>query len=213
MGINLATTTSVVFALCLVYLGYRIVRAGISKSFGLAEIIAISSVSMFVAALSVRIIYNDFVGLMHISKPVMLYDYMRVAGVSLLLSYMGLQIREDKPLINRAPVLLSFLPLLLIAVHPLVSDTILLKETLLKMYFGGALVVSLLYFSLISFKQQYLIKELIAVIVFFAAFLLFIFPGLIIELPKNIYVFVVCAGIIIMSKTFNYNIKQVNTKP
>jgi hypothetical protein len=164
---------------------------------------------MFVASLIVRISYNDFNGLMHIAKPVLLYDYLRVGGVACLLCYLGVQIREDKPPINRAPVLLSFLPLLLLGVHPLVSDTIVLKETLLKMYFGGALIISILYYGLNSLKRKTLTKELFAAIIFLVAFMNFVFPALFGVAPRIIYVFIVCVGIILLSNSYKDKIMAV----
>jgi hypothetical protein len=203
MGFDLNLTASVVLTLCLLYLCYRIARHSFKSSFKVPELLAIASAAMFVSALAVRIIYHDFSGLMHIAKPVLLYDYLRVGGIAFMLSYLGLQIRADKPQINRAPVLLSFLPLLLIIVHPLISHTIVLKETLLKMYLGGSLVIALLYFGLNTFNKKSLTREFSATIVLLVAFLIFVFPGMFIVVPKITYVAVLCLGIIILSNSYS----------
>src|SRR5690554_5090434 len=46
------------------------------------------------------------------------YDWIKITGIVSLLSGLGLLIRQSKPKVTRAPIILAFLPVILIIVYP-----------------------------------------------------------------------------------------------
>lgn len=64
-------------------------------------------------------------------------DWVNITAVVLTLSALGLMIRESKPKIARAPVVLAFIPFLILAVYPFVADTFVLKRFLFILLEGG----------------------------------------------------------------------------
>ena len=61
-------------------------------------------------------------------------DWSYTIAIVALLIGLGLAIRESKPVINQSPQVLSYLPVLLLVVHPLVQDTLVIRELLLDLY-------------------------------------------------------------------------------
>lgn len=74
-------------------------------------------------------------------------DWINVTAVVLTLSALGLMIRESKPKIARAPVVLAFIPFLILAVYPFVADTFVLKRFLFILLEGGGILIALLMYS------------------------------------------------------------------
>lgn len=74
-------------------------------------------------------------------------DWINITAVVLTLSALGLMIRESKPKITRAPVVLAFIPFLILAVYPFVADTFVLKRFLFILLEGGGILIALLMYS------------------------------------------------------------------
>lgn len=140
--------------LALLLLIYRIIGVFIVQKrlyyvlFGFAALTAAT-------ALGLKMVYPGFSQLFYTNPIVMVYDWMRVVSVAGVLCGLALYIRNSKPVINQSPVILSFLPVLLLAIQPLVMETIVLKEMLMQIYMGGSLFVGLLIFG----RNDYLNKR------------------------------------------------------
>lgn len=74
-------------------------------------------------------------------------DWINITAVVLTLSALGLMIRESKPKIARAPVVLAFIPFLILAVYPFVADTFVLKRFLFILLEGGGILIALLMYT------------------------------------------------------------------
>lgn len=75
-------------------------------------------------------------------------DILTTLTLSSMLSSLALVVRESKPIVSRFPILLAFLPFLLVPAHALVSHTFVLKQMLYTVYETGALLVALLIYGL-----------------------------------------------------------------
>lgn len=76
-------------------------------------------------------------------------EWTKIVSISFILVVTAILIREMKPTYARYPVLFSYVPLLIIAVYPFISDAAILKNVLNQLLQGGAIVVAiLLYLSM-----------------------------------------------------------------
>jgi hypothetical protein len=75
-------------------------------------------------------------------------EWVRISSVVLMLCALGVMVRYAKPKITRAPTILSFLPVLLLFVHPFVVDTLILKDVLINFYHGGGLLIALMMYTI-----------------------------------------------------------------
>jgi hypothetical protein len=114
------------------------------------------AISVTLYALSIGVtIYIDFLTLpSEILVGETVYQWIRISAVTTLLCGMGVLVRNAKPNLTRAPLALAFLPLLLLLVHPFIIDTILLKDVLISMYHGGALLIAFMMFSVLRTKNS-----------------------------------------------------------
>ncbi|MCC5925272.1 MAG: hypothetical protein JJU41_01815 [Bacteroidetes bacterium] len=104
-------------------------------------------------------------------------DWIRIGALSFILTGLGLAIRESKPRINRAPAILSFLPFLLLLVHPLIQDTIVIKELLFGLYSVSALIIALLLFTLAYVRERKYGNLLLGTIILLIGFALTYVPS------------------------------------
>jgi len=74
-------------------------------------------------------------------------DWVNISAVVLTLSALGLMIRESKPKMARAPVVLAFIPFLILAAYPFISDTFVLKRFVFILLEGGGLLIALLMYT------------------------------------------------------------------
>jgi hypothetical protein len=74
-------------------------------------------------------------------------DWVNITAVVITLSALGLMIRESKPKIARAPMILAFIPFLILAVYPFVADTFVLKRFLFMLLEGGGILIALLMYA------------------------------------------------------------------
>lgn len=83
-------------------------------------------------------------------------EWTKIISVSFALVVTAILIREMKPTYARYPVLFSYVPLLIIAVYPFISDAAILKNVLNQMLQGGAIIVAvLLYFSMYKILSRH----------------------------------------------------------
>lgn len=77
-----------------------------------------------------------------------------VVVISFILSALAVLIRESKPVFAQFPLVYTGLPLLIILSYILVKDTLALKEWLVSIYQGGALLVALLMYSVYHYRYK-----------------------------------------------------------
>ncbi len=118
------------------------------------------------------IIYNDLLILpSEIVIAETVYQWLRISAVTTLLCGMGVLVRNAKPNLTRAPLALAFFPLLLLIAHPFVINTIILKDVLISMYHGGALLIAFMMFSILRIQNKGYLIFLLGTLVFLGAYL------------------------------------------
>ncbi len=93
-------------------------------------------------------------------------EWGQVAILTLILCALALFVRESKPVFARFPLVYSMLPLLVLPSYYLVRDTYVLKEWLLSIYQGGALMMAALMYSVYGFRREGYGPVLAAVVLF-----------------------------------------------
>ena len=167
---NFLYVSQIIAVIALISLFYRLTKS-LTVRFRLHDLLIGISILSYSLAITTRILYSDFDQLLHTDLIVLIYEWLRILSVSMLLSGLGLMVRDAKPKINRAPIALSLIPLLLLVIHPFVMHTIVLKEVLIQIYIGGALFIALLLFTLKSYNKKRILPALYGTLLLTTAFI------------------------------------------
>lgn len=137
-------------------------------------------------------------------------EWTSIIAISFLLSGLAVLIRESKPVFAQFPLIYAALPLLLVFSYWLVKDTLAIKEWLMSIFQGGALLVALLMYGVHSYRRNYFSYTLGAVALFLITFALYWFvPGI-----KNYYTWIweLLLGLSIALCTFGleYSVEHLN---
>ncbi len=99
--------------------------------------------------------------------------FLNTASLVCILSALFNLIRESKPIFARFPTILGYLPLVILLFIPLVLDQPVIYNLILGTFQGGALIVSILIFSINQKNQNNYLLLIIGTIVCLIAFILF----------------------------------------
>lgn len=111
--------------------------------------------------------------------PAVIVEWGHVLSLSFVLSAMAIFIRQSKPVFAQFPIFYAALPLLIVFSYFLVKDTYALKEWLISLYQGGAILVALLMYSVYAYRERKYAIILVGTLFFLFTFLLFWFvPGI-----------------------------------
>lgn len=106
-------------------------------------------------------------------------EWSHVICLAFILSSLAVFIRESKPAFAQFPMLYTALPLLIIVSYFLVKDTYALKEWLLAIYQGGAIIVSLLMYSVYTYRNRKYTMILSGICLFLISYMLYWYvPGI-----------------------------------
>ena len=100
-------------------------------------------------------------------------EWSHVLCLSLVLSALAVFIRESKPVFAQFPALYSALPLLIVVSYVLVKDTYAIKEWLISIYQGGAILVGILMYSVYTYRKNEFAPVLAGVVLFLITFILY----------------------------------------
>lgn len=156
----------------LVMLGIYLLGSGRKQKIMYLNLFGLSSLFFsfkLLVILGIELVQPDF-----ISEQFWLqvYEWIRIIAVTILLCAIGLLIREEKPKITRAPVALSLLPVLLLIAHPFVIHTLVLKEIMFSIYYGGAIFIMILILIIKIAKEPEFNKILLAMFPLVLAYIL-----------------------------------------
>jgi len=84
----------------------------------------------------------------------LIIDYAWIIATAFTLSALANILRDDKPGFARYPFAFTLLPLIIIPVFVLISDTMLIKNWVLGLFQAGALLISVLLFGLMAIRQR-----------------------------------------------------------
>lgn len=106
-------------------------------------------------------------------------EWGHVICLAFILSSLAVFIRESKPVFAQFPLLYTAFPLLIVISYLLVKDTYALKKWLLAIYQGGAIIVSLLMYSVYTYKRQEYALVLTGAAIFLVSYLIYWYvPGI-----------------------------------
>ena len=100
-------------------------------------------------------------------------EWGHVICLAFILSSLAIFIRESKPVFAQFPLLYTAFPLLIVISYLLVKDTYALKKWLLAIYQGGAIIVSLLMYSVYTYKREDYALVLIGAALFLVSYLIY----------------------------------------
>lgn len=100
-------------------------------------------------------------------------DWGQICSLAFILGSLALFIRKSKPVFSQFPKIYSALPILLVFSFFLVKDTYALKNWLLFIYQGGAILIGLLLFGVIAFRNKEYLLLTIGIGVIFISYLLY----------------------------------------
>lgn len=81
-------------------------------------------------------------------------EWGHILCLAFVLSSLVVFVRESKPVFAQFPMIYTALPLLILLSYFLVRDTYALKDWLLAIYQGGAILVSLLMYSVYTYRRN-----------------------------------------------------------
>lgn len=102
----------------------------------------------------------------------LIVDWSYITAIVSVLIGLGLAIRESKPKINQSPQILSFLPVLLLIVHPLIQETLVIRELLLDLYTLSAFLIAIGLLTLEYFRRGNFGVLLSGTCILFAGFII-----------------------------------------
>lgn len=106
-------------------------------------------------------------------------EWGHITCLAFILSSLAIFIRESKPVFAQFPLFYTALPLLILFSYFLVQNTYALKSWLIAIYQGGAIIVSLLMYSIYTYRRNEYAVILSGVAVFLITYALFWYvPGI-----------------------------------
>jgi hypothetical protein len=104
------------------------------------------------AALIITIPY--LFDLFQLESTLNLFQWGKLIAVTIYISGLLVLIRESKPVFARFPIYLTALPFVSFLFFPLIIESIVIKDLINAIYQGGALVVTVLIFTLNQARKQ-----------------------------------------------------------
>ncbi len=142
--------------------------------------------------------------------PYFIGEWSSVFSSAFLLSAAGALIRDFKPVFSRFPKSFAFLPLILIAIYPLIIDTVMVKQWALAIFQGSALTISLLIYGFRTYQNSEYGYMLVGVVFFAVTFTLYWLPESVFTMPAYVWMLLVSCGILIITVGYNqvYNLEE-----
>lgn len=143
------------------------------------KFLGLTIAGFFFAAIQVVTVVNGFMATQNFSAySLLLVEWGHILCLSFILSALAVFIRESKPVFAQFPMVYSALPLLIVVSYILVTDTYAIKQWLISIYQGGAILVAVLMYSVYSYRKKEYVPVLGGVSLFFITFILFWYiPG------------------------------------
>lgn len=104
-------------------------------------------------------------------------EWGHIIGLAFVLSSLTIFIRESKPVFAQFPMFYTALPLLIVISYLLVQDTYALKNWLIAIYQGGAIVVAFLMYSVYTYRRNEYVVILVGITLFLISYVLFWYTG------------------------------------
>ncbi|HAC15345.1 MAG TPA: hypothetical protein DCE78_05295 [Bacteroidetes bacterium] len=179
MNINelILVSVQIVVILILLNIGLLFIKQGYRNRLLHKYMLAVASF-LFSIEILVDIIRN-LPGIVIWEYSDLAHDWIKLVALVCLLSGLGLLIRQSKPKVTRAPVVLAFLPFLLLLAYPLVMDTFVIKQFMFSLLFTGAVIISVLMYSILTYRERKYQIVLLSLVFFIIAIVNgYLFPSI-----------------------------------
>lgn len=101
-------------------------------------------------------------------------EWGRVYCIAFILSALMLFVRRSKPEFSRFPLIYAATPFVILLSYLLVYNTVILKEWLLNIYMGGAVIVAVLMYGVYSYQESVYRTTFAGSLLFLITYLLYI---------------------------------------
>lgn len=160
-----------IFTILLIGTTWKIVRYTISHTHLLTFALSLTFILVALNFISYRITevsenYNLW------SQTWNVHEWLEIGWIAFFLAALALIIRHVKPEFARFPRAFAILPLLIVPTHYLGINTLVLKQWVVAIYLGGALLISFLLCGVWFFRDRAHWKTLVAIVLFIVSFLI-----------------------------------------
>lgn len=135
-------------------------------------------------------------------------EWGHVTCLAFVLSSLAVFIRESKPVFAQFPMLYTALPLLIIISYILVHNTYAIKNWLIGIYQGGAILVALLMYSVYTYRRSEYAMILYGVAIFLVCYILYWYVPVIAETYGWVWKILFGAGMIVTVLGYEQTEKQ-----
>ena len=101
-------------------------------------------------------------------------EWGHVYCLALILSSLLLFVRDSKPEFSRFPITYVSFPLLIVLSYLLIYNTVILKNWLINIYQGGAVVVTMLIYGIYNYRESIYLTVFMGSVLFFITFLIYL---------------------------------------
>lgn len=183
---------------------------GINKSKGRLKFLGLTIASSIFVVMQLSV----FVAGVTTGAPIdavsaFLVEWGHIACLSFILSSLVIFIRESKPVFAQFPMVYTALPLLILLSYFLVKDTYALKDWLLTLYQGGAILVSLLMYAVYTYRRKEYAIILTGIVLFLFSYITYWYIPGVNESSNWIWKLLIVMGL--LTTIFGY--QKVETEP
>lgn len=125
-------------------------------------------------------------------------EWGHITVLAFVLSSLAIFIRESKPVFAQFPMIYTAFPLLIVISYVLVHDTYALKNWLVAIYQGGAIIVALLMYSVYTYRHNEYAIILGGIGLFMISHILFWYTGDLLNDFSWLWKILVALGMIVM---------------
>jgi hypothetical protein len=140
------------------------------------------------------------------------HEWSRVISISFILSALGMLIRNSKPAFARFPRVFTAIPILIVASYPFAMDTLVLKDWLMGIYEGGALLIAILMYSVLTYYTSHFAAVIPGIAVLTIQFLSYWFLPIANQWPEWIWYSWLAMGMFMLVMGYRY-LDNLGLKP
>ena len=161
-----------VFILVGGYVALKLV--GLSESRGRIKFLGLTIAAVLFFIMQTMVFISGFVDSASVTNiSNFIFEWGHITCLAFVLSALAVFIRESKPVFAQFPMLYTALPLLIVISYLLVQDTYALKNWLIAIYQGGAIIVALLMYSVYTYRRKQYAIILAGVIILLFSYILY----------------------------------------
>lgn len=155
---------------------------GLTNKRGRLKYLGLAIASVILTVMQLTVLIEQLVGNPEVAAASeFIIEWGHIIGLAFVLSSLTIFIRESKPVFAQFPMFYTALPLLIVISYVLVQDTYALKNWLIAIYQGGAIVVAFLMYSVYTYRRNEYAVILVGITLFLISYILFWYTGDLLE--------------------------------